>query len=348
MRMRGAVYSLVIVSLALAAEAAEGLKLRMDAITVPPATGPLVFVVAHNTGDTLYQGQVRLAGPEGWRLTPAERPLELASGETQRLAFNVAEGRTAADNRYEFEITAWDGDQQLSRQQEIFVASAPYYRPPIDGETTAWSDAIPIEFQTEGRSTTVSTHWSRRRFSLLVAVEEDRLVPFEPGASASDPPFDAVQFAITPLEMAEEGDEQLAGRYEFLVVADPDGPGRCFHLAAPDTPEAQFLQPSPLAPREVERAQVAVWREEGVTYYACSLPFLPMRDTVRPSEGREFYFSVLVHDPDGTGIRDLGQAAGLWPSDEDRRSWSRWPGSLWPEPGPRANRVRWGFCSSLY
>ena len=345
--MRSAVYLLLIISLASVTEAGEGLRLRMDAVTVPPATGPLVFVVAENAGDATYQGRVSLEGPPGCRLTPAERPLELVPGETQRLAFNVADGRTAADNRYVFEITACDGDAAWTRRQEIFVASAPYFSPPIDGETTEWSDAIPIVFTREGLRTTVSTHWSRRRFSLLVAVEEEQLLPFDP-AAAPDQPFDAVQFAITPLEMAESAEEQRALRYEFLLVAEPDGPGRCFQLADPDTPWETFSQPRALEPLEVERAQVAIWRAEGVTYYACSLPFLPMRDTVRPSEGREFYFSVLVHDPDGTGVRDLGQPAGLWPSEQDQRSWSRWPGAVWPEPGPRANRVRWGFCSSLY
>jgi hypothetical protein len=344
MMMRVGMGVLLALGWALAAESAEPLQLRIDTLTVPPATGPLVFVVARNSGSAPYEGEVSLCGPEGWQLTPSQRPVQLAAGETQRIAFNVAEGRNAADNRYAFEITARCGDRRVIHRQEIFVASAPYFSPTIDGQTDDWEDAIPIVFRTGDRETTVSTYWSRRRFALLVAVQEDQLLPFRSG---EDEAFDAVQFAISPLE-SDDGDGTAAGRFEYLLAALPDGTARCYLLADPATPLEECRQPRVPEPLGDDEALVAVRREGGITYYECSLPFRPMNEALRPSEGREFYFSVLVHDPDGTGLRDLGQAAGLWADAGDDDAWSRWPGARWPEDGPRSNRIRWGFCSSKY
>ena len=49
-------------------------------------------------------------------------------------------------------------------------------------------------------------------------------------------------------------------------------------------------------------------------------------------KGGEFCLSLLVHDPDGVGIRDWGEAVGLWPCQRNRLAWSRWPGARWAEP----------------
>ncbi|MHC4181658.1 MAG: hypothetical protein ACYSWU_29560, partial [Planctomycetota bacterium] len=97
-----------------------------------------------------------------------------------------------------------------------------------------------------------------------------------------------------------------------------------------------------------EKAQVAVSRTGTMTYYECGIPFSPMRGQIRPSEGREFCMSVLVHDLDGTGIRDWGRAAGLWPWQRSRWAWSRWAGAVWGKQPPFDNKLQWGLCSSTY
>jgi len=85
-----------------------------------------------------------------------------------------------------------------------------------------------------------------------------------------------------------------------------------------------------------------------VTYYECSIPFRLLRDRIRPSEGREFHLSVLVHDPGGTGIRDWGQAAGMGPPERNRLAWSLWQGAKWGDEPPFDNKTHWGLCSSKY
>ena len=69
---------------------------------------------------------------------------------------------------------------------------------------------------------------------------------------------------------------------------------------------------------------------------------------IRPTEGREFYMSVLAHDPDGTGLRDLGTAAELWPSPDDADAWSRWGGDMRSRKTPLGNKILWGMCTSKY
>ena len=67
---------------------------------------------------------------------------------------------------------------------------------------------------------------------------------------------------------------------------------------------------------------------------------------IRAAPGREFCLSVLVHDGDGTGLRDWGRAAGLWPQQRNRLAWCLWQGAKWPKDPPFDNKIEWGFCSS--
>ena len=52
--------------------------------------------------------------------------------------------------------------------------------------------------------------------------------------------------------------------------------------------------------------------------------------------------------PDGTSVRDWGQAAGLWPSQRNRLAWSRFPGDRFGDQPPFDNKTQWGMCSSKY
>lgn len=324
--------------------AAEPVALRMETLIVPPSTQPLVFVLVKNLQDTVYKGEVALKVPDTWRLAPSSRPVELGPGETKRVPFAIEKGRNVEANRYACEMTATSGSSTVVHKQEIFAASAPYFKPTIDAQTDDWGDAIPITFTKDGKKTVVATYWNRRRFSVLVTVQEDKLVPYSPGTTDS---FDAIQFAILPIEPFEELPPGVAGRFEFLLAAAGDT-GRCFQLAAMDTKLDETKKTRGLGPLAYEDADIAIRREGDVTYYECSLPFKPMRDDIRPSEGREFFMSVLVHDPDGTGIRDLGRAAVLWPTEEDASAWSRWQGACWGDKPVLGNKIRSGFCTSKY
>jgi len=328
--------------------AADPVALRAESFTVPPSTQPLVFVQVKNLLDVPYEGSVAVKPPEGWRIEPPQREVVLSRGETRRVPFTVEQGRNVQANRYPVEVSATGAGATVVRRQTVVCASAPYYKPTIDGDPSDWKDAIPVTFTSGGKRTTISTFWNRRQFSLLVAVEEDKLVRYDPTSTAEG--FDAVQVALSPQDTRTgTSPDDEATRFEFLFVAAGEGTaGKCFCLAEPGMRLAEAAKVRSLGPLLCDQAKVAVRRDGQTTYYECSLSFTPMRDRIRPSEGREFLMSVLVHDPDGTGIRDWGRAAGLWRWQRNPLAWSRWEGSNWGEQPPYDNKLQWGLCTSKY
>lgn len=327
-----------------AAESSAPVALRITSMPVTPAHMPGVKVWMKNTGEAAYSGSVRIELPEGWRLSPESQSVTLAPSETTAVSFTIHEGKTRTDNRYTMVAVAEGAGGEVRRKQDVVCASAPYFKPQIDGRLDDWKDAIPVTFVTVGKKTTVSTLWNRRQFSVLVAVEEDELVPLRETG-----PFDAVQVAISPQDTTTPRNvDDKATRHEFLLAATGAGQGgRCFRLAEPGTSLGDTQSTRDLVDLEVEAPKLAIWRENTTTYYEWGISFRSL-DGIRPSEGREFFFSVLIHDPDGTGIRDWGVAAGLWPSQRNRLAWSLWPGAKWSDEPPTDNKVEWGMCSSKF
>ena len=328
---------------------AEGpVALRIESFVVAPSHTPSAVVVVVNHGRAAYQGMLKLAVPYGWQLAPTEQEVSLGPGEAKRVRFLVRRGTITESNCYPLEASMTGAGGTVTRRQDVVTASAPYFKPTVDGRTDDWDDAIPVTWTTGGKKTVVSTYWNRRRFSLLVAVEEDRLIGFRDDAGADG--FDAVQVAISP-EDATTGSspDGEAARFEFLFVATGEGTGgRCFLLAEPGMKLGEGQKARELGPLALDDAEVATSRSGGITYYECSIPFRLLGDRIRPSEGREFRLSVLVHDPGGTGVRDWGQAAGLGECQRKRLAWSTWPGAQWGDKPPFDNKTPWGLCSSKY
>ncbi|MBM4088119.1 MAG: hypothetical protein FJ276_01625 [Planctomycetes bacterium] len=322
----------------------EAVLLRAESMTVLPNSLPLIHVHVQNAADVPYDGTISITMPDAWKTTPAQHALRLEPGQCERVAFSVERGREVADNSYPIEIMAVGNGQTTVRKQSIVVASAPFFKPAIDGEPSDWKDAIPVTFVHADRQTTISTCWNRNELCVLVAVEEDRLVPADDAAE-----FDAVQLAIAPRGTATgTAPSDVVTRFEYLLVAESEGKGGCYQLLQPGATLADAAAVRALPGLAYKQASVSVSRKDGVTYYECSLPFLPMRSSIRPGEGREFFLSVLVHDPDGTGIRDWGEAAGMWESQRNALAWSRWIGAKWKDQPPMDCRTEWGMCSSRY
>jgi len=330
--------------------AAEPVALRIENLTVPPSSGPVMGALVKNLSNAPYNGTVTLTPPDGWQLSPAERKVSIAPGETAEVPFSIVEGTNVAANAYPFTVTAASNGTTVTRRQTVFVATAPYFKPTIDGDPTDWNHAVPVRWETDGRATIVRTYWSRRRFALLVEVDEEKLVSRPESNAAGPAKFDAVQIAIAPEgAVTDDSPDQRAERFEFLIAAaEGSDEGRCFQLAQPGMKLAEAARPRALPPLACDDADVAVSRRGTTTIYECSFSFRPMRDHIKPTEGREFCFSVLVHDAEGTGLRDLGVAANLWPQQRNPLGWSRFQGDSRGEQPPWDSKLNWGMCSSLY
>ena len=164
---------LIGLSLPRAAESGEPVALWVESFTVAPSSQPMAYVVVKNLGETPYSGSMAMKVPPDWRITPDAREVSLQPRESRRVPFSVERGVSVEANRYPIEVSATGAGVTVVRKQEVAAASAPYFKPNIDGDPSDWKDAIPVTFTTGGKRAVVGTYWSSRRFSLLVAVEED-------------------------------------------------------------------------------------------------------------------------------------------------------------------------------
>lgn len=324
--------------------AEEPVALRITNMGVTPAHMPSVTVWVKNMSEATYEGSVRLELPDGWRASVPAHDVSLAPGEVTGIRFTLHDAKNREENHYPLTAVAQGAGQEVRRSQEIVCASAPYFKPDIDGEADDWKDAIPCTFVVQGKKVTICTFWNRRQFSMLVGVEEENLI-----SQGEDGPFDAVQIALSPQNTKTLANiDGEATRHEFLLASGGAGQGgRCFRLAEPGTKLSATQADRDLSDLEVGAPKMAVWREGNTTYYEWGISFRSLSG-IRPSEGREFFLSVLIHDPDGTGLRDWGEAAGLWPCQRNRLAWSDWSGAKWQDEPPMDNKVEWGMCSSKY
>ncbi len=317
----------------------------VEAFTIPPAHSPIFHVAVKNPGETPLEAAMSVKLPGPWTAVPETVDVSLAPGEATRVRFESEQGTEIAANRYPVEVTITSDGRTATHQQEVFWAGTPFFSPEIDGRIDDWNDAIPIRFDVEAKTTTVATYWNRRRFSVMIAVEQDALRPIDDAT-----PFDAVQISLAP-DGAATGTtpDDEAQRFEFLLVAvGTDGEGKVYQLAEPGMKLARAAKTRPLEGLELEAAELVVRHEDGVTYYEGSIPFGPMRAAIRPSEGRAYQFSVLVHDPGGAGLRDLGHALGLGPCRRNPLAWSRFPGDSFGETPPYDSKTPWRFISSRH
>ncbi len=314
----------------------------ISGLPVSPSHMPVLYVDVHNFKEVEDGAYVDLELPEGWESQPEKQQVKVPGGETIRVPFSITKGVYREDNRYPIAVTLAAGLEKLRFQRDVHCTCAPYLKPSIDGKVEDWDDAIPVSWEKDGKKTTISTAWSRRNFYVLVAVEEDRRQP------AGEDARDAVQLAIAS-KKARTGTEPTdpVHRHEYLLISDDETAS----LKSLATPEMASLAETakPRSPEELPEVdgEVKVWHTEGVTYYECAISLRPIRE-IRPGAGREFCFSVLVHDADGTGLRDWGEAAELPEFRRRPLAWSRWQGDAIGENGAMDNKIPWGMCSSKY
>ncbi len=335
--------------LAVSAAAAGNLRVRVHNFVVNPSTGPVTTITVTNPGDAPFAGTLEARFPAGWKVTPASHALDLPAGAVKQLSFAIEEASDARrTNRYDVAVTVRSNATAVTETQTVVWAGAPYFKPKIDGSAKEWGDAVPIRWTSGGKQTVVSQYWNKKRFCLLVQVEEDRLIGRK-GSSAQSG-MDAIQFALAPkAAVTGTNKSDRAARSEFLAADSGSmwASDACYLLTKPDTPLGGAGKAEGLDTLRLEDAEVAVKRSGRTTVYELAIPFAHM-PALRPTPGREYCFSLLVHDPDGTGIRDLGTIMNLQDSRRNPLAWRSWPNAKWSRQPPFDNKVEFGFCSSVH
>jgi len=317
--------------------------IRGENLTVNVSTGPVWTVAVRNLRPVTYEGTLSVVFPDGWKVTEAKQAVTVEPHKTVQVSFAIEKAADLDANRYPFEITAVGGGHTVTRKQTISVASMPFFKPVIDGNLAEWKDSIPITMTTGGKTTVVRGYWNLDNFCLAVEVQEDALTPRADASTPRDTltACDAVQFALASRKVVT-GDkpDSPVGRYEFLVTPTAKGP-QCTLLTAPGAKLG-----SPPAPKPVPGAKVVIKRAGDVTRYELSIP-VKLMPTVRPDVGREFRFSLLVHDA-GLPLRDLGSAMNLTDADRKQYGWTMWSGASFGGTTPYDSMIEWGFCSSIH
>lgn len=322
---------------------------RAHNFVVNPSTGPTTTITVRNTRAQVFSGSLTARFPAGWKATPEGHALDLTAHESRELPFAIEQAADArATNAYAIVIAVEGGGARQTVTQSVVWAGAPYFKPDIDGNAKEWKDAVPIRWAGGSKRTTVSLYWNKKQFCVLAQVEEDRLVGF--GKRSADGGMDAVQFAIAPAgAVTGTNNADKSTRHEFLV-ADAGkmwGKDRCFALMSPGRELGVARQARELGNLAFDAAEVAVKRSGKTTVYEVAIPFKAMPE-LRPTAGREFCFSLLVHDPDGTGVRDLGALMNLGESERNPLAWCTWEHARWGDKPPFDNKVEFGFCSSVH
>ena len=320
----------------LAEDAAQyPVALRAHNVVVPPATGPVSGLTVKNLLDAPYTGKITVKLPDGWKADKSQFDVSLKPHETKHIAFAIEKGVDSKVNAYPYKLTAVGGGKTVVVDQKVICATTPYVKPKIDGDISEWlNDAVPVTLVCKGKKTVVRTFWNKRNFCLCVEVQEDKFVE---GA-------DAIQFALASgkASTGKSPDDKTA-RYEYLIVG-----GKCYQLVKPGTPLGDTQKANPLPAAAVEKSVVAVKREKDITRYEISVPMRPMK-ALRATTGREYRFSLLVHDPDAAGIRDLAEVATPLPGARNKYAWSKWKGAKWPNDKPLLDsKLEWGFCTSIH
>lgn len=306
--------------------------------TVTPSTGPVSEVSIENRDIIDFSGELSVDYPDGWKVSPATQKVDLKAGEKMSYSFAIEQGVDSADNIYKLAFSLYSKGLMKIYRFDVVCASTPYYKPVIDGKLKEWADAIPIQFETKGKNTMVSTYWNNRNFCLAVEVEEDQLLGFK--KASTEKGMDALQIKIQPGKSLQS-ESTSAPAYEFLFADNGGwwGKDRIFVLKDNEMRE--------VAEDLADGIELSVSRKGSVTCYEAAIP-MRLMDSLKATAGRDYQFSLLVHDPDGTGIRDLGSVMNL--SDRDRvySSWSSWDFVKWNGYRPYSANIEFGFCSSIH
>lgn len=194
--------------------------------------------------------------------------------------------------------------------QTISVASAPYGKLKIDGRAEKmWEDGIPLSWKTNGKNTVLRMFWTE----------------------------DTVYVAI-------EAEGEIKGAQLFFGVRRKDGTEICHELVLPV--KGKCIQLSGVVAGAADAVEIQSRTRKGQTVLEAAIP-VELLKGIRFDAGREFYFSMLVHDADGT-VRDLGERLNRPESARKAGFWHVWSEANCSGQSVFDGWSVFGCCSSIH
>ncbi len=217
--------------------------------------------------------------------------------------FRVVKATENPENSYLFTVEA----RGKTETQSVSVASAPYGKLVVDANPDPlWKDAIPLEWKTAGKKTILRMFWNEDNLYLAVELEG------------------GLKFLQYGFGFIKKNGTKVYHEFET------DALGKTHHLS---------LSEGKVVKRPVEAKSVTL-REESRTRCEIELPIEAI-EGIRFDAGREFYFSMIATDSDGT-IRDLGERMNRPSSAKRKDAWLGVQKELYDAWGI------FGCCSSIH
>ncbi len=325
----------------------NGLLIRPKNFIVNPSTGPVHEVMVTNTTNKPFSGTIAITYGKGWTSTPKNHKITLKPHESKDISQAITKAVDYASNSYPVKVVVKNisGKEVFSKDFTTKCFSAPYYEVKIDGNLKEWKDSIPISFKTKGKNTKLRTYWDRDNFYIAVEVEEDKFM----GTSDSKTP-DCIQISLS--NKKAKSNEKSFSSNQFVAVGSNSmwSGNKVYNVISPSEQQRLFSIPNQM-PNIVKNSQIDVDRDNDkkITTYEIAIPFSSIKG-VKPTAGRGLNFSILVHDPDGTGIRELASVMNM-PQllNEKLSTWVSWYDTFFNSTKAKYDdKVDFGFCSSLH
>jgi len=317
----------------------DALRARLDSLVVMPSTGPVAHVSVRNVSDSPATVTVRVGWPEGWTAEPASQQVQVPAASAVRTPFAITKAVDAVANSYPVTVETVANGRVTRQAQDVVCATSPHLTPEMDGKLDDWVDAVPVSFAHGGRKTTVMTCWNRKQVCIAVRIEEGALTVLKELGKGGR--IDAVQFALAP--------SGGGSRYEFVVVPVSSwrGAAQAYLFANVAGGARAVTKERDLAGAECESVAARARHRAGVTEYEIGVP-VSLVPELRPTTGRTYCFSLLVHDAEQSSVRDLGTAMNRWECERDPAFWTRWRGSAFGDMTPFDGSIEFGFSSSIH
>ncbi|MBF0198104.1 MAG: hypothetical protein HQL32_10345 [Planctomycetes bacterium] len=316
--------------------------MRADNLVVTPSTQPVTQVLVANNSAKDFNGSLSVKFPEGWKVDQVSKELSIKAGESQKIPFAIMSATDIEANSYALSLHLKGGEVEIRKDTSIVCSTAPYAKPKIDGQLDDWKDALPIRFKTGEYGNVVYTYWNRRAFCLALEVNEKKHL----NHNTASP--DAIQFALSPegAQTGKKGNEK-SQRYEFLVIPQNQGEAKVLQLLDFNNELSLCQEAMDVGGEHLAKSYAKCQHKNGKTIYEISIP-LKIMPELRATTGRAFCFSFLIHDPDGTGIRNFGEQMRLPENQKSDFAWRKWQGAKWRQQTEFDNKLEWGFSSSIH